>query len=132
MMVTESPTVQHMELTKMTKLLRSPQSSPMAKSPMSLPSSPLSKGKRPPPSSLSGKPTNVTMNYEKLSTLLNVSEDELNLHYEEWMRIAADNVSGAILFYKENGKNRYIKIFKEPIIMKWFRKSILTILGTCI
>jgi hypothetical protein len=37
----------------------------------------------------------------RLTGLLNVSEDELNRRYEEWMRIATDNVSFFLcLFWK--------------------------------
>jgi hypothetical protein len=94
-METNSTSVNHV---RATKSLQSPKCSPLAKSfamPSALLSSPSPKRKLKVSSSSPSEMSLLvnTTHYDKLSSLLNLSEDELNRRYEEWMRIAADNVS---------------------------------------
>jgi hypothetical protein len=95
--------------TRMTKPLQSPKRSPLltTKPLPNLPSSPRGKGGMavsPVFSPLKDQRRSLvlthgttsaqsTSSYDKWSSLLNVSEEDLNRRYEEWMRIAADNVS---------------------------------------
>ena len=105
--------------TRMTKTLQLPKRSPLTKNISSLPLSP--RGKKGVSSSpifsplkdqrsssthgatttlannSGGNNTQLTTSYDKWSSLLNLSEEDLNRRYEEWMRIAADNVSEVII-----------------------------------